>query len=105
MPKDIWPDDFVCSKCNKYPEENAILMPRNYSFRALRLPYFLCGDCRICSYDKQLTRQTITRWRKGSTAEIIQYKLIYSEAIKSLEETLKYYMKTAGYRLGCFKRK
>lgn len=105
MLKDIWPDDFVCSKCNKCPQENSILMPRFYSVRALRLPYFLCGDCRICSYDKQLTKQIITRWRKGSNAESTPYKTIYWEAIEILDETLIYYIKTAGYRPGHFKRK
>jgi len=65
----------------------------------------MCGDCRICSYDKQLIKQVITRWRKGSAAEKTPYGIIYSEAKKSLEETLKYYMETAGYRLGRFKRK
>lgn len=105
MPKDIWPDDFLCPKCNKCPDSNAILHSRAYSMQALRLPYFMCGDCRVCSYDKQLIKQVITRWRKGSAAERIPYSIIYSGAKKSLEETLKYYMKTAGYRLSRFKRK
>ncbi|GEM_PF-4859847 len=105
MPKDIWPDDFHCPKCNKVPENNAILMPRDYSVYALRLPYFLCGDCRICSYDKELLRQCIARWKKNGKVQRASYRAIYQESKESLEKTLKYYMDNAGYHLGRFKRK
>lgn len=105
MSKNLYPDDFKCSKCGKTPEYNAIMI-RKYAVRRLGLPYFLCGDCRICSYSKQLLRHYVSRWRKDSPgAQAVPYIQIYQESKKTLEETLKYYMDTAGYQLGRFKRK
>lgn len=102
---DIYPDDFACPKCEKPPAGDAVLL-RQYSVRALRLPYFLCGDCRICDYSKSLLRQTISRWRNESAvASDVPYKKLYKEFRKTLEETLRYYIRTAGYRPGKFKRK
>ena len=104
MLKDLYPDDFECSKCGKTPEYNAV-MTRKYSVRRLEFPYFLCGDCRICSYSKQLLRYWISRWIKDNHRAQVPYIQIYREAKEILEETLKYYMNTAGYRLGRFKKK
>lgn len=106
MPKDIYPDDFRCPECNKVPEYTSVIGVRKYSMRKLDLPYFLCGDCRICSYSKLLLRQCISRWRKDSAgAKAIPYNQIYQESKGILEGTLRYYVKTAEYRLGRFRKK
>src|SRR3989344_1297106 len=103
---DIWPDDFCCPKCNKSQPYTSVIGIRKYSARRLDLPYFLCGDCRICSYSKLLLRQTISRWRSSIKIRGGSYDRVYQESKKTLEKVLAYYVKTASYRcVYRFKRK
>ena len=102
MAKNIWPDDFCCPKCKKTPAYNAVIGDRKYLARRLDLPYFLCGDCRICSYSKELIKQTIRRWKESV---VVPDRQIYRESTEALDKVLQYLIKTAGYRLGRFQRK
>lgn len=106
MPQEIYSDDFYCPQCDKRMTHNGVIGIRGYLARRLDIPYFLCGDCRLCSYSKLLLRQTISRWKEGTAIRGASYNQIYQESKKMLEETLVYYIKTAGYRfVRRFKRK
>ena len=105
MPKEIYDEDFYCPKCKKNPSKSTA-MTTEYSMYRLDLPYFLCGDCRLCSYDKQLIGQVIQRWDKHSHATShTPYEEIYRSSIKLLEELLEYYVSRVGYRIAKFKLK
>lgn len=100
MVKEIWPDDFCCPKCGKTDIINWGVSARIYSMRRLDVPYFICGDCRLCGYNKNLIGQTIRRWGEyGSRGWGFTYKKIYNDSIKWLEEILGYYTKRASYKL------
>ncbi|MDP2695811.1 MAG: hypothetical protein Q8O87_01000 [bacterium] len=105
MAKDIWPDDFRCPKCDSNKVVNLTMGSRKYAMVRLDLPYFLCGPCRLCSYDKRLIQQTITRWgdygKKGGWG--FSYSQIYQDSIKYLEEVMNLYIKTASYHRDKFK--
>jgi len=106
MLKDIWPDDFQCPQCGKVPKYNSVIGVREYSVRRLDLPYFMCGDCRLCSYSKLLLKQTISRWGNSVKLKGISHSQVYQASKKIVEEVLAYYTRTAGYRLvPYFKRK
>lgn len=105
MPKDLYPDDFYCPKCGKNPSKSTI-MTTQYSMYRLDLPYFMCGNCRFCSYDKRLIKQTISRWNKYSHAtRRTPYKEIYRGSIELLEESMKYCVDKIGYQVAKFNMK
>lgn len=105
MPEEIHAYDFYCPKCGEKPSVYNS-STTHYSMQKLNLPYFMCGDCRICGYDKKLIRTMIHQWDKHSHAiSHFNYKKIYLNSIRLLEERTAYYVKTAGYRISEFKLK
>ncbi len=54
---------FYCPRCNKPGSVHETLQNRNYAIQALRLPYFLCGECRLIFISKRLVIKTISEWR------------------------------------------
>lgn len=106
MAENIWLDDFYCPQCGKQAERNDTILNRQYSTRALSLPFFSCGSCRVCSFDKRLIRQFISRWREDSpAAQAVPYNKIYQDVTRWLEEIMDYYVESAGYRLERFRLK
>lgn len=79
---------------------------REYSVRALHLPYFMCGECRLICIDKTTVRKAISAWRNTlpSRKDIPSYEKLYQEMMKTLGEIVDYYCQTAGYRRGKFKK-
>ena len=85
MAQDTWPDDFCCPKCGKTPEYTSVIGVRKYAMQRLDLPYFMCGKCRVCSYSKQLLKQTIKRWRKYNNPNLaVSDGQIFTESKETL---------------------
>jgi hypothetical protein len=83
-----------------------MVLVREYSVRALYLPYFMCGRCRLIYIDKNTIRQSISAWRDAASGpKNIPYEELYKEMMRNLEEVVEYYCRTAGYKRARFKRK
>ena len=96
---------FYCPKCGKEKLPDNLVSDRKYSVRALCLPYFMCGDCRLIYADKALAKKVFTEWRNSSeNPRRIPYRQAYGEMMGLLDETIESYCRTASYKRTKFRK-
>ena len=94
-----------CPACKGQKHPSFAILSRQYSARALALPYFLCGDCRTIYIDKNFVRECISSWRKSSKDAMKRpFKKFYQEAMQYLEGIINQYIQDLGYRRATFKK-
>ena len=97
---------FCCPGCNQVRDQDSAVLLRQYSVRALYLPFFMCRGCRLIYYDKTLIRQTISRWRNSPCSPVdYPYREICAEMKKYIEKIIEYYCRTASYKRAKFIKK
>lgn len=97
---------WYCPECSQEKLPDNMVLDRRYSCRALRLPYFMCGGCRLIYVDRVLIREIISNW-KYETEELktIPLKKLYKETLAKLEGVIEYYCKNVGYKRARFVKK
>jgi len=97
---------FVCPKCDQIIIPDSAVLVRQYSARALHLPYLMCGKCRLIYADKTVIRQTISYWRNSSPgAKDVPYREICEKMVQYIEGVVEYYCRNASYKRAKFKKK
>ena len=89
---------FVCPRCHEYA---SVSFTRNiWSVRALCLPYFLCGECRLAHIDLALIDDAVKHWHKGERRFFLDTSLSYWQrrARKFMREVIRKYHIGIGYR-------
>jgi len=105
----IYPDEFSCPGCGTRGGRivSTGITNRKYSARALALPYFVCGDCRLCGYSKLLINQCIGLWRNGHLGRYgphtVPYRMLHAEMHDLVNDWLDSLEQTAGYRRAKFR--
>lgn len=98
--------EYVCPGCKKIASKHNTLN-RSYAVQSLRIPYFLCGDCRLIYISKSLLKQTVREWwvwnKKILGTNTLNY--FYNESIKYLFGPVLEYHKGIGYREARFIKK
>lgn len=93
-------DVIYCPQCLKPIEPCLQFWITSYSWRSIRLPWFICIDCKLVYLEKSAIRKTVSSWRNASnnTLRRVTYKQIYQEAIALLEEMLDRHCERTNYK-------
>lgn len=95
---------FVCPKCNEYPGVHTALAAK--AVRALYIPYFLCGECRLAHINADLVRARVKDWWQDQNKFLSgSLKHWQKRMLAYMRELQRYYTSSIGYRfLRKFKR-
>ncbi|MDP1688661.1 MAG: hypothetical protein Q8L47_00840 [bacterium] len=97
--------DYICPHCKKIASVHRTLN-KTYAAQSLRIPYFLCGECRLIYISRSLLKETVREWwiwnKKILGNSTLKY--FYNESIKYLFGPVLKYHKGIGYREARFKK-
>jgi len=96
--------NFFCPKCGE--KADVCVSSRVRCWTRIDVPYFVCVRCRLVYYDKSLTREIVSRWRKGDPcAKRMLFRIAYRETKKFLEKIIQYRIKEMGEKYTRFIKK
>jgi hypothetical protein len=94
---------FCCPRCG---QKATIAVASKFGFlHRLDLPYYICSDCRVVYYDKQMTMEQVRQLRKiDSGARKVPFRTIYQAAKELLDKCMEHFCDQMDYRIVRFKK-
>jgi len=97
---------YYCPRCKKRARFEQTVGDRKYSMEALRMSYFLCGECRLIFMSKRLTKSEIKEWwERNKLEKTAPLNYFYSEALAYLYGPVLSLYKKTGYKRMRFEKR